>query len=61
MIPIRKPTLGVYTNHRCKRIDLCVILESAIKKYPMEIKKEDFAMVRIIAANLETVKGIMGS
>ncbi|MCI6088182.1 MAG: hypothetical protein PUG52_01320 [Absicoccus porci] len=35
--------------------------KSAIEKYPMEIKKEDFAMVRIIGANLETVKGIMGS
>ena len=26
----------------------------------MEIKKEDFAMVRIIGANLETVKGYRG-
>lgn len=61
MIPIRKPTLGVYTNHRCKRIDLCAILKTSDLKVSYGNKKEDFAMVRIIVANLETVKGILES
>ena len=61
MIPIRKSTLGVSMDYRCKRIDLCVILKISYSKVSYGNKKEDFVMVRIIVANLETVKGIVES